>query len=475
MLRTGSLSGPLLAAAVLLPFALAGNALLAFGLAREALVPTLAVASLPAALLLFGALTASHRHVLVYAGLALNMTAAPLTRPILGGIHVADVIVVLAFGSWLAWGLLRMRTGERPSWPDTPVLGWPLALFGAAIALATVRGHELYGSPLFGQPLRLIAYAAIAGAIAGTNPRQMYRGIVAVVYAATVWMFLNALYHLATGTSQTDNFGLSTGGTRVLSLTVSLYLAVALLLALLNLQVEQSAGRRFVHIAIASLAAVGAILGYGRGVYLAVALVLPLVIFGVRRVRSAVASVVPFLLPFVLVGVILVPRVMPEAWSTFVDRVTAPQAEDRNIRFRQATTAASLEHFHESPAIGVGFGRDISFDLDGKRYDLRQGSHNSLAWLLSGAGALGLGAFAILFAAFVHDAWRRLRGAVDPRERVLITWSVAALTVIIIDAATIQLLTAPPTLLTIWILLLLPTVVPRRPPAASTSSRVVPR
>ena len=44
------------------------------------------------------------------------------------------------------------------------------------------------------------------------------------MYGGTVWMMLNAAYYLATGTSQTDQINLSTGGLRVLSSTVGLYL-----------------------------------------------------------------------------------------------------------------------------------------------------------------------------------------------------------------------------------------------------------
>lgn len=475
MLRAGTLPRPIVVAVVLLPLAVACNLALAFGLSRRSLLPALALACLPAALILFGALTAEHRHYLIFAGLALNMTIGTLNAPILGPLYLADFIVALALGSWLASALLQLSEGKRPHWPQTAALGWPLALFAVAIVWATYRGHEYYGTSLFGQPIRLVAYAAIAGAFAGANSRAAYRGIVAVFYVGTVWMFLNALYHLANGTSQTQSMSISTGGTRTVSLTVSLYLAMALFLALLNLQVDDSVSRRFLHIGIAALAGFGAVIGYGRAIYIVIAVLLPLVLLGVRRVRGAAASMIPFVLPFAIIVLIVVPRAVPELAPTFVDRVTAAQAEDPNVQFRAVADKEGFKVFRESPLIGVGFTREITFELDERRYDVTLGAHNSLLWILAGGGIFAFGCFAIICLTSVAGGWRRLQGVVDSRDRVLILWSRVALIAILMDAASVPLLSAPSTLVTLWIVLLLPTLVSRaRTAEESGGKRLVP-
>jgi hypothetical protein len=470
-----SFRGPVVVAFLIAPPALACNLLLAFGVAREAVVPTVALAFVPAATFVFGALTAAHRHVLVFAGLALNMTAEPLNRAIIGPLYVADVLVLLAVGSWAASGLLQIRAGARPHWPQTPVLSWPLVLFAVPLIWAALKGHEAYGETPFGAPFRFVAYSLIACAIAGMTARQAYKGIVAVFYLGTIWMFIDAVRHLAAGTAQTDNFVLSTGGTRVVSLAVSLYLALAFFLALINLQVDRSLIRRFGHVAIGSLAAFGTVLAYGRAVYVAVAILLPIVLITMAKVRGALASVAPFLLPFVVAGIVFVPRAAPDLVPTFLDRITQTNEDDHNVRFRNAANDASLDLVRESPVTGVGFGRDIHFTLDERRYELEQGSHNSYLWMLSGGGALALGGLALLLVCFAFDAFRRLRSATDRLEGALITWAMVALAVVLINAATSPVLTPPSTLITIWILLLLPTVVPRRParePAAAPATAV---
>ena len=75
------------------------------------------------------------------------------------------------------------RSGrERTRMPWTPVLGWPLVHFGLFILIALLRGHYSYGASLVGQPLRLVAYAAIAVTLVGMTPERMYRMLLWVFY-----------------------------------------------------------------------------------------------------------------------------------------------------------------------------------------------------------------------------------------------------------------------------------------------------
>lgn len=445
-------------------FGLAGSSLLAALAATGSVSRALIVALAPAVIFGLAALIASDRSILVFGALALGMTASPLNTPLPtpGGVKVfaADLVVLLALVSWIAAWLVGDRLGHKPRWPHTPVLRWPLLLLAIALVWAAVRGHEAYGASLIGQPVRFVLYAGIAAAIADLPPAKAYKGIVAVFYTGTVWMLLNAVYYLATGTSQTGASSLSTGGTRVLSLSVAVYLAAALVLALLNLQIDHSATRRLLHVAVAALAAFGVVLAFGRGTFAAIAVILPVLMLFFRRVRGAFVGFLPLCLPFAALAVLLIPRVTPDLGPTLVSRLTGSPTTDLSVRWREEANRAVWAQVQESPLVGVGFGRESSFTLEGVRYVIGQDPHNSFTWLLAGGGVFSLGSFALVLLAFVGDAWRRLRRTSESRERLIIVWSGFALLVILVNTVAGPVLSADPSMLiAMWTLLLLPSIV----------------
>ncbi len=450
--------------------ALAANAALVLGLERG-LRDALLVVLLPV-LFVVVMLLAAKSDLLVFTALALPMTQHSLnvTYPIGGGvaIWVSDIVAGLAAVSWLARRF--RRDGNAPVWDRPAILGWPLVLFAAALTVAEIRGHQAYGTSLFGQPLRYFLYAVIAVAVVGLDARKAHRGIVAVFYLGTVWMMINAAYYIATGKSQSDQALLSTGGSRYLSGTVSVYMGAALFLALLNLQLDSTARRRGLHLAIAILAGFGVVLGYFRAVYIAVGLVLPVLLVA-KGIRRPLVGVLPLALPFLLVLAIAIPRVTPTLVPDLVDRVTKTNRNDPNLVWRLEADRASAKQFYESPLYGVGFGRStfVSMPIPTgnqglvvyKREQIGQGAHNAFLWMLAGGGVALLGAFLLLIGTFLWDSWRRLRFAADPYERVLIAWSLAGVVLFLIPE-----LSGPPfdgtVLLGFWVMLLLPGIVPRR-------------
>lgn len=446
------------------------NALLALVVARWGWSAALLLGLLPVALIAFGALAAGDRSVLVFGALALGMVPGllkdPLPLPGSLSVYPSDVLVLLAVGSWAAARLTSGSTGLRLGWPSTPLLGWPLLIFGIGVFWAVIRGHESYGTSFVSQPARLVLYAAIGFAIVGLDSRRLYKGIVTVFYVGTVWVFLTAVYSVATGTSQTGATSLSTGGTRVLALSVSLYLASALFLALLNLEMDESARRRALHLAIAAVALFGIVLAYGRGTFAAVAVAAPLLILGFRRVRGSLLSALPLCLPFLVLAAIVVPHVMPDLGPTLTKRLTPPAGgQDLSVRWRKEANAAVWTQVQESPLVGVGFGRTTTFTLQeiNRRYTITQDPHNSFVYLLAGGGVFVLASFLLICLTFVFDSWRRLRSAEGGHERVLIVWSAFALFAFLINALAEPLFDWPTVLLTIWVLLLLPSAVPVRP------------
>jgi O-Antigen ligase len=451
------------------------NALLALILAHRGAGSSALLAFVPLLLILFGLLVASNRTVLLVAALGLSMTLPvlqkPLRLPLPGQLYWTDIVVILAFTAWLARRLTFPKEA-RPRSPTSPLLGVPMILFAAVTLSASLRGHYAYGANLLGGPVRLFGYGLLVFAFVDLNPRTAYRTIVAVFYTGTVWMFLNVIYYVSTGKSQTDQIDLSTGGKRVLALSTAIYLAGGLFLALLNLEIDRTAKRRLVHVLVASLALAGIVVAYGRATYLAVALVVPVLFLFLPRLRKGLFSVLPICVPFILLAAIAVPHVAPSVGSTFTNRVVKSNGADVNIRWRKDAAGALWEQVHQSPITGVGFGKTATLYFGGVPEVIDQDPHDSFLYLLAGGGILTLGAYLLLVATVAVDAVRRLRRTKDPYRRLIIIWSMATLSAFLVNATAGPVFSDPIMLLTIWALMLLPSsIAPSTVSDATTQMR----
>ena len=186
------------------PALVAGGAAAA-GLAGYALVEmdataAFAVAALPVIAIGGVYLMTSGQIALWAAAFVLPMTAFIVGERV-GGLFYQDLVVVVSLGAWIFATFIAR--GRVPSIPQTPVLGWPLVLFAAAVFSATLRGHYAYGESLIDQPLRLVVYAAIVAGLAGMTVPKMYRLLPWLFYPGVVIITLLALYYLATGGSST--------------------------------------------------------------------------------------------------------------------------------------------------------------------------------------------------------------------------------------------------------------------------------
>jgi len=418
----------------------------------------------------------SHQVVLYAAAIALpSVTLSAVGQPLIGSVFLPDVIVVCALGAW-GFSMLFGR-GRIPSIPHTPVLGWPFVLFTAAILIATLRGHYAYGASLMGQPLRLILYAGIVAGLAGMTAQRMHRLLLVLLYPGAVLVALVAFYYLATGGSATDQDVLSTGGMRLFGISTSAYCAGAFFFALLNLRLAASAGARVMHLGIALVAVFGVVAGFGRAVYTAVGLVCLLLILMSPRLRKAVLSVVPLVLPFVILLAIAVSHGAPDFVDSVAGRVSSPPAKDANVQWRVKANRVVLEQVREQPIFGVGFGRTSEFFLNvedritgiptPQRVEIGQDPHNGYFFLWAGGGLVALGSFALLLATYAIDAFRRYRSNRDPIGRLIILWASATLFVFLFNAASGTSFSNPENILIIWALLVLPAVVPRAAQADS--------
>lgn len=436
----------------------------------------LIIAFLPLALIILGVLFSAHRELLVFAGLALPMTFDALGDkkfPLGGGFGLfsSDIILLLAVVPWLASRIVGRRD-LAPNLPRTPVRGWPLLLFSAALLQAVVRGHYNYGSNLISQPLRMILYALIAAALVGIDAKRALRGVTIVFYAGTVYIFLYAMYLLAAGKTITGQGDLSTGGTRVLAGTIAQAMASAFVLGLINLRLDTSAKRRALHLSMVLLSGTNIALSLQRATFLALAVVLPLLFVTVRRIAGPLASMLPLALPFLAIVAMFLPQVAPTLAPTFITRITGTSEQDSSLQARERLATLQWEQAKTSPLIGAGFGEELQVhvpitDSRGftvyKRDTAGQEGHNSYFWYLAAGGFGLLFSFLLIIGAYVVDTAKRLVSTKDEHERLLLVWSAVSVFVVLLNAAAGPSFAKERTELALWIFLLLPSIVPHRP------------
>ena len=421
-----------------------------------------ALVVIPVAAVVLGALIASSRAILVYAAMAVPLSSPlplngplPLNAPV--EVFLSDVLVLLAVGSWVVARLLEPET-RSPTALRTHVLGWPLLLFGVTLLLALAHGHANYGTSLVSVPLRFLVYAGIAFAMTALNPQRAFRGLVLVFYAGTVWQTLVALHGLATGTSATDAINLSTGGERVLAGSTAMFMAGALLLALLNLEQDRRAGRTALHLVMAMLASFTLVHTFQRTTFALVPLLVPLALLAFRHIRSAAALFLPLCVPFLVLAVLLLSRIDPQFFPTLAHRVTASPSTDTSATWRREANAAVWAQVSDAPITGVGFGKPASFVLNDVRVAVGQDPHNQFLYLWAGGGLLLFGSFVLLLAVYLWDSLRRLSSA-TMQDRRLIFWAVSLWFVYVVNSMTGIVLTEPRLLLPFWVLMVLPMIV----------------
>jgi O-antigen ligase len=431
-----------------------------------------ALAVLPVTLVVIGSLIASNRAILVFGALAIGLfKPLPLSGPLPLNtgvtLYTSDILVVLAVASWVAV-LLVNREEQRPSSLQTRLLGWPLLLFGITLFAGIVQGHERYGEQLVSIPLRFLLYAGIAAALTDLKPRDAYKWLVVLFYAGTVWQAGVAVYRDATGATSAELQGtLSTGGERVLGGSIAMFMAGALLLALLNLERDRRAGRTGLHLVMAALATFALVSTFQRTTFALVSVLVPLSLLAFRRIGLRMVALLPLVAPFLVLVILFIPKASPTLFPTLADRITASPSTDATANWRLNAYAAVWSQVRESPVTGVGFGRPVSFVSKGVQYNVEQDPHNQFLFLWAGGGSLLVGSFILLLAVYLLEASRRFSSATK-EERRLIFFAVSLWFAFIVNSLTGIILTVPDLLLSFWILMLLPMVVRPRKDAVVT-------
>lgn len=459
--RLGGRSLPYLKIAVVAVAALALNLAVGVGLGSGRTTLVIAAAVVLPAFVAVSNLIVRHRDWLVIAALLLTMLGGNLIDRLPGtgstAIYPADLFLALGIAGYLIERLRSVR-GTRRDLRSTLILTWPLALLALTLMLGIARGHTRYGTSYLSEPSRIFIYAGIAVAVSRMKMPIAYRQIVRVFYAVTVVQALIGAYHLASGTSQTESSTLSTGGTRALALTTAMFLAGALVLALLNLDIDRS-GRRRTHLAIAGLSTFGIVISLGRTTYAAIAVVVPILFLGLRRLRRAMLAYAPLLIAVVAALVALALQMIPSLGSTLGNRFSTHVGNDSSLIQRQRKFDATLQGFGNEPILGLGFGRPVSFTtVDGRTQTFSGDPENSYIYVLAGGGILALGALIALILAFLGDAIFRLRRT-QGEDRALIIFAMSLVFILLVNTLSYPLLSSPSLLLVLWIALLLPSIV----------------
>ena len=390
-----------------------------------------------------------------------------LGQQISGLIYPQDLVAAIAIAA-LVFVTFTSREGEGI--PRTPILGWPYVLFALAILTATIRGHYSYGASLLGEPLRLFLYAAVVVGLVGMTAERLHRLLTWLFYTGAVLVTLAAFGYLATGRSATDQAELSTGGTRLIAISTSLYCAGTLFLALLNFRLATGSRERAFHLAFACLGLFGVVAGFGRAAYFGVVAVGLVFLLTMRALRSSLMSIAPLAAPFVVLLLIGIAQASPQFVHSVHTRLTTfPPASDPNVQWRIRANEAVYSQIRENPVFGVGFGRDAEIFIDDVdqqtgiptqvRVPIGQDPHNGYAYLLAGGGIVALASFFLILAVFAVDVVRRFRATLDPIKRLLLIWAPATLFVFLFNAASGTSFASPVNILTIWALLVLPAVV----------------
>jgi len=268
---------------------------------------------------------------------------------------------------------------------------------------------------------------------------------------------------MATGRSQTGTEALSTGGLRFLALSSSLYLTGSLLCALLNLERHRDrVGRQLLDAVIALLSIFGIVVAFGRAVYFAVVVIVPLLLITRRELRRSVVRMLPIFAPVLILVALLVPLAKPDLVTTLTTRLTKTNGNELNVVWRQRARAAAMQGVGKEIVTGVGFGRITSFQIAGQTVKIDGDPHNSYVYLLAGGGLLALCSMLLVGIFYLFDAWRRIR-ATSGVSQMLVIWCVGTWLSFMINALAEPILTDATMLLTIWITLLLPAIVVRRP------------
>ena len=165
---------------------------------------------------------------------------------------------------------------------------------------------------------------------------------------------------------------------------------------------------------LSGLLAVGVLLANARTIYVALALILPIMVFvgptaklqiSKRTLRLSIGMTVACIL---LVAAVMQTKAGADLLNTAATQLvsgTVNYADDPNAGFRFLAWLEAGQRFAQNPALGEGFGVPFSFNLTS--YDVRP--HNTFLTILYKMGLLGFLPTMVLLVWFQWKGWNILR------------------------------------------------------------------
>jgi O-antigen ligase len=375
---------------------------------------------------------------------------SPTSALVIGPLHIflTDVVLLLAIAYW-ALGPRVARDGT-----SRPPIGLFLVLvvvLGVCATPGLLRGHEDFGVSLLGNVTRLVAYSLVGLAAfryaAGDFEKGFRWAFAGGLFAAA----LLGLYYSATGHTATAANALSTGGTRVLPLTLAMYAAMATVFMLVMITLRPGRSWPWLEWLALGAGAIVQVLALGRATMAALMVLGALIVLGTRRTRRSVALVGALAIPLAVVGIVIAHPAPPPAFQTAQNRVFQTSLSDRDIDWRVLASDAVMEGYSDHRWTGLGFGRDISFVVDGNVINVRAGDpHNGFVYLLGGGGLLALLSFSLVILSAFGVGLRRLVRTVD-RDRPVLLWATCSLVIYLANVATEPYLSQANNILILWI------------------------
>ncbi len=414
------------------------------------------IGMLPMLVIIGDAFLASNGVAVIIFAMVMNLTELSLARlPLFSHpfhLYLPDILVVLVF---LHWALGKRPAGLVRQPPPAAFL-LAAAVFCATVLIGTVEGYTAYSTPLISNSSRLVIYAIFAVAVTRYTPAQLERGLRIGFYLGVVVTAVLGTYYLATGTSQTNQAVVTTGGDRTIALSTSMFVAGGMILALLSIARSRSFSEARLDWAILTLGIYEQILALSRTTLIALVILVPAILLSSREARRRVL-VVALILGAVILSVVLVANPStPAPIASFERRIFDTNSQDRDVLWRAQAAHAMLSGLDSHLLTGVGFGRSPYFTLRGLNEQVKGGDpHDGFIYLLSGGGLLALASFVSMILLSFRILARRITTA-SAGDRLVLWWSGAFLFVYLVNVATLPVISIVFYMPTLWILLGIP-------------------
>lgn len=383
-----------------------------------------------------------------------------LYSPVEGsGLGPADAILLLGpviVGiSALMGGDIARRAGAFVAAHGFKLL---VILFGVLVFIAFMKARVNGVAEGAIQPARMALYPlALFGLAVFRDRREILRALRFCFYVATVYLFLAALYYLASGGTAT-RASVSTGGERVVGNSSAMYLAMAFVLLALHLGQENRLLQRIGLSCLMLMASIGIILALSRATWAASIVVVPVLFALSPTFRNGLLRFIATAAPVVLIMAMLAPVVAADQLDEIRARVATPEGpvqRDQSAETRLKSWSLMTDVWRESPVLGSGFGQSVSFIGNNEKVKVVVNDpHNGYLFILVSMGLVGLGVYVLIHLGFLGMAARAVRG--PPISREIGIWAIAAWFIFMVNVFLGVLLTITTFGIFLWTLLSLP-------------------